>query len=184
MPPALSATGPYASVASVTPRVLNIPTPATATAAGVITLSSVKAEQTFAVTAGTFEDVDGAAWAGTTITLAAGTADTLQTAVTIKDIDITDALGSQQALEIVDKALTAVNSARADLGAVQNRFTSTIANLSASSENISAAKGRITDADFASETANLTRAQILQQAGTAMLAQANSLPQNVLSLLQ
>ena len=87
-------------------------------------------------------------------------------------------------MEIVDKALTSVNSARADLGAVQNRFTSTIANLATSSENISAAKGRITDADFAAETANLTKAQILQQAGTAMLAQANSLPQNVLSLLQ
>ncbi len=106
------------------------------------------------------------------------------TAVHANDIDISTFVGSQQALEIVDKALTSVNSARADLGAIQNRFTSTIANLATSSENISAAKGRITDADFAAETANLTKAQILQQAGTAMLAQANSLPQNVLSLLQ
>ena len=100
------------------------------------------------------------------------------------DLDVSSFTGAQQAMEIVDKALTSVNSARADLGAVQNRFTSTIANLATSSENISAAKGRITDADFAAETANLTKAQILQQAGTAMLAQANSLPQNVLSLLQ
>ncbi len=106
------------------------------------------------------------------------------TAVHANDIDISTFVGSQQALEIVDKALTSVNSARADLGAIQNRFTSTIANLATSSENISAAKGRITDADFAAETANLTKAQILQQAGTAMLAQANALPQNVLSLLQ
>ena len=67
---------------------------------------------------------------------------------------------------------------------MQNRFTSTISNLSTSSENISAAKGRITDADYAVETANLSKANILQQAGTAMLAQANSLPQNVLTLLQ
>lgn len=141
--------------------------------AGVITLSSVKAGQTFAVTSG-----------DATTTAAAGTSGTLGTAVTIKDIDISDFVGSQQALEIVDKALTDVNAARADLGAIQNRFTSTISNLSTSSENISAAKGRITDADFAVETANLTKAQILQQAGTAMLAQANTLPQNVLSLLK
>jgi flagellin len=104
--------------------------------------------------------------------------------VHIKDIDISTITGSEQSLEIVDKALTQVNSARADLGAVQNRFTSTIANLATSSENISAAKGRITDTDFATETANMTKSQILQQAGTAMLAQANSLPQQVLSLLK
>ena len=155
---------------------------------GVVTLSSVKAGQTFEV-GGTPTFMDTAATPAAVTVVAALTAGTpastaLDTAVTIKDIDVTSALGSQQALEIVDKALTKVNSARADLGAVQNRFTSTIANLSASSENISAAKGRITDADFASETASLTRAQILQQAGTAMLAQANSLPQNVLSLLR
>lgn len=107
-----------------------------------------------------------------------------QAAQHVTDIDISSFKGAEQAMEIIDKALTQVNSARADLGAVQNRFTSTIANLSTSSENLSAAKGRITDADFASETANLSRAQILQQAGTAMLAQANSLPQQVLSLLK
>jgi len=67
---------------------------------------------------------------------------------------------------------------------LQNRFSSTIANLQTSAENISASRGRIVDADFATETANLTRGQILQQAGTAMLAQANSLPQGVLSLLR
>ncbi|HSG93747.1 MAG TPA: flagellin, partial [Methylotenera sp.] len=72
---------------------------------------------------------------------------------------------------------------RAELGAVQTRFESTIGNLSITSENLSAARSRIQDADFAAETANLTRAQILQQAGTAILGQANALPQNVLSLL-
>lgn len=106
------------------------------------------------------------------------------TAVTLTDLDISTFAGSQQALEIVDKALTAVNSSRADMGAVQNRFTSTIANLSATSENLSASRSRIRDTDYAKETAELTRTQILQQAGTAMLAQAKSVPQNVLSLLQ
>ena len=70
------------------------------------------------------------------------------------------------------------------MGAIQNRFESVVSNLSVNSENLSAAKGRITDADFASETANLSRSQILQQAGTAMVAQANQLPQGVLSLLR
>ncbi|WP_434027922.1 flagellin [[Pseudomonas] boreopolis] len=84
----------------------------------------------------------------------------------------------------LDGFLNTVNNARADLGAVQNRFTSVISNLNTSSENLSSARSRIQDADYAKETAELTRTQILQQAGTAMLAQAKSLPQNVLSLLQ
>ncbi|MGB6099056.1 MAG: flagellin [Comamonas thiooxydans] len=84
----------------------------------------------------------------------------------------------------MDAALKAVNSARADLGAIQNRFESVVSNLSVNSENLSASKSRIMDADFASETANLSRSQILQQAGTAMVAQANQLPQGVLSLLR
>jgi flagellin-like hook-associated protein FlgL len=92
--------------------------------------------------------------------------------------------GAQQAMEIVDKALGAINSTRADLGAIQNRFTSVVANLQTSSENLSASRSRIKDTDFAKETAELTRTQILQQAGTAMLAQANQVPQGVLSLLR
>jgi flagellin len=84
----------------------------------------------------------------------------------------------------VDSALTAVSSLRSTFGAIQNRFESTISNLTAVSENLTAARSRIKDADFAMETANLTRAQILQQAGTAMLAQANALPQGVLALLR
>ena len=77
-----------------------------------------------------------------------------------------------------------VNAARADLGALQTRFEKSIENIDIMNENITAARGRIVDADFATETANLSRAQILQQAGTAMVAQANQLPQQVLSLLQ
>ncbi len=100
------------------------------------------------------------------------------------DLDVSTVKGAQQAMEIVDKALGAINSTRADLGAIQNRFTSVVANLQTSSENLSASRSRIKDTDFAKETAELTRTQILQQAGTAMLAQANQVPQGVLSLLR
>lgn len=99
-------------------------------------------------------------------------------------IDISSVEGADNAILAMDAALTSVNSARADLGAIQNRFESVVSNLSVNSENLSASKARITDADFASETANLSRSQILQQAGTAMVAQANQLPQGVLSLLR
>ena len=87
-------------------------------------------------------------------------------------------------LTAIDAAISAVNTARAKLGAVQSRFENTINFLRSASENQSAAKGRIMDADFAAETANLSRTQILQQAGTAMIAQANQVPQGVLSLLR
>ena len=87
------------------------------------------------------------------------------------------------AINIIDKALDTINDKRASFGATQNRFEAVISNLQVSVENQAAARGRIMDADFAAETANLSRAQILQQAGTAMVAQANQLPQQVLSLL-
>lgn len=102
----------------------------------------------------------------------------------VADIDITSAAGAQKAIGIVDKALEQVNSVRGDLGAISNRLDSTMNNLSNISENQAAARSRIEDADFARESANLSRAQVLQQAGTAMLAQANAAPQQVLSLLQ
>jgi flagellin len=84
----------------------------------------------------------------------------------------------------VDAALKSVSDLRSNFGAIQNRFESTIANIQTGVENITASRSRIMDADFAAETATLSRNQILQQAGTAMLAQANQLPQNVLSLLR
>ncbi|MEN8166070.1 MAG: flagellin [Pseudomonadota bacterium] len=102
----------------------------------------------------------------------------------VSDIDISDAVGSNNAISILDGALASVSAVRADLGAIQNRMNSTITNLSSISENVSAARSRVQDADFAAETANLTRAQILQQAGVAMLSQANAQPQMVLQLLQ
>ena len=102
----------------------------------------------------------------------------------LTDVDVGTRYGATEALAIVDGALTQVNNLRAELGAVQIRFESTISNLGVSVENLSAARSRIMDTDFAAETANLTRAQILQQAGVAMLSQANQVPQNVLSLLR
>jgi len=99
-------------------------------------------------------------------------------------ISIASVSGANTAIASIDAALATVNSTRADLGAYQNRFASTVANLNTTAENLSASRSRIQDADFAAETASLTRGQILQQAGVAILAQANSLPQNVLSLLR
>ncbi|MGA6148706.1 MULTISPECIES: flagellin [Stenotrophomonas] len=130
--------------------------------------------------------IDGATQLGLADSTAAAPSSVAATATSsfVEDLDVSSYVGAQKALEIVDKALESVNSVRADLGAIQNRFTSVVANLQTSSENLSASRSRIRDTDFAKETAELTRTQILQQAGTAMLAQANQVPQNVLSLLQ
>lgn len=102
----------------------------------------------------------------------------------VNSIDISTAAGAQKAIDIIDNALETINETRGDLGAINNRLDFTVNNLSNVSENVSAARSRIEDADFASESAALSRAQVLQQAGTAMLAQANAAPQQVLSLLQ
>jgi len=168
---------------------------------------------TFTTTAATTLTVDFAGMDGTVRTLTSGGADsstatgtvqlssmagqlniangntdvfgtTTSTFNSVATLDISTAAGAQSAIEALDSALNQINSSRGDLGAIQNRFSSTIANLQTTSENLSASRSRIQDADFAAETANMTRGQILQQAGTAMLAQANSLPNNVLSLLR
>jgi flagellin len=102
----------------------------------------------------------------------------------MSSLDLTTAAGAQNALTTIDAAINTVNSSRASLGAYQNRFASVVSSLQTSSENLSASRSRIQDTDFAHETAALTRGQILQQAGTAMLAQANSLPNGVLALLR
>jgi flagellin len=99
-------------------------------------------------------------------------------------LDVSTVAGANSMITAVDNALNSVNGSRATLGAIQNRFESVVNSLQTSSESLSAARSRIQDTDFAAETANLTKSQILQQAGMAMLSQANSLPQNVLSLLQ
>ena len=121
--------------------------------------------------------------ASTNATIFAATA-TNSLKETVQSIDIGDVNGAQKAISIIDSALAQIDNTRSNLGAVQNRFDNTISNLQSISENVSAARGRIQDTDFAAETANLSKNQILQQAGTAILAQAKQLPQAVLSLLQ
>ena len=116
--------------------------------------------------------------------LTPGPTNATATGVAISAVDISTVQGANAALTSIDAALSSVNTGRASLGAIQNRFSSTIENLQTNGENLSASRSRIQDADFAAETANLSRAQVLQQAGTAMIAQANQLPQQVLSLLK
>ena len=116
---------------------------------------------------------------------AATTAATPGSAVsTVKDMNVLTATSALKALDTIDGALASINNSRAALGAYQNRFASVVANQQTTVENLSASRGRIQDADFAKETANLSRAQVLQQAGTAMLSQANQSSQGVLSLLR
>jgi len=122
----------------------------------------------------------------------AGLADFLGQAVTsdmtngsaLGSLDISTAAGANRALTTIDNALSSVNAARGAMGAYQNRFTSVVSNLQSTAENLTASRSRIQDADFAAETASLSRSQVLQQAGTAMVAQANQLPQGVLALLR
>lgn len=142
-------------------------------ATGQLTLNSAAA----ITIAGTADDATEAGFAN-------GSFATVTTATGIDTLTVANFAGAQSAITLVDSALTSVNSARATLGAVQNRFESVVRSVQTTAENLTASRSRIVDADFAAETANLTRAQILQQAGTAILAQANALPQNVLSLLQ
>jgi len=119
-----------------------------------------------------------------TVTANNGVAAGAATLNSVSSIDVSTVDGSNKALKILDSALASVNSQRATFGALQSRFETAVSNLESTSENLSASRSRIQDTDFASETAKLTRGQILQQAGTAMLAQANSLPNGVLSLLR
>jgi len=124
-----------------------------------------------------------------TLTLGAGfenadtTDDNVQAVGAIANADVTTVEASNITIQSVDSALSQVNAFKGDLGAVQNRFESTIRNLSSVSEALAAANSRVLDADFASETANLSKNQVLQQAGISVLAQANALPQQALSLL-
>jgi flagellin len=113
-----------------------------------------------------------------------GGAASASTLLKVADLDVTTFADAQDAIKIVDSALAAVNNQRAKFGALQSRFENTVTNLQTTSENLSASRSRIRDADFAEETAKLARNQVIQQAGLAMLSQANALPQNVLSLLR
>jgi len=127
---------------------------------------------------------DAGAFATDAAALTLGLADSATSGAAVSTINISTADGAQSAIGIIDASIKQIDDKRADLGAFQNRMGNTIANLQNISENVSAARGRIQDTDFAAETANLSKNQILQQAGTAILAQAKQLPQAVLSLLQ
>ena len=164
----------YSQLASEITRTLG------ATAFNGTSLLNTAATLSFQIGAGTSSVTDQIAINLSDMTSTSGS---LATAVASTS-GISTASAATSAMTAIDNALDQVNSARATFGAMQNRFESVISNLKVSAENQTAAKSRIMDADFAQETANLTRAQILQQAGTAMLAQANAAPQGVLSLLR
>ena len=128
--------------------------------------------------------VSGGAVASAGLTAATTAPSTTLTINSISSIDVLTASNATNALSAIDGALSSVNSSRASLGAIQNRFSSVVASLQTTAQNLTASVSRIQDADFAAETASLSRAQILQQAGTAMVAQANQGPQGVLALLR
>ncbi|MBU1394710.1 MAG: flagellin [Gammaproteobacteria bacterium] len=121
---------------------------------------------------------------GTTGTTTLGFAASVAKSGSLASVDVLSVANSEDTMRRIDSALTSVSTLRSTFGAIQNRFESTISNLSATAENLTASRSRIQDTDFAMETASLTRGQILQQAGVAMLAQANQLPNTVLSLLR
>jgi len=150
------------------------------TALGGSAIATLDADNVMTINSGETITVTGAQGLAA---LTSGTAGVNTASGSLSTVNVTDVTNSNDAMRRIDAALSSVSDLRSTFGAVQNRFESTINNLSTSVENLSAARSRILDADFAAETAALTRAQILQQAGTAMLSQANSLPQNVLSLL-
>ena len=161
--------GSYANTQELLDKIASVGAAGPIDATGIL---SISAGESFTLTGA------GAADLG----LTAGTAAESTNGLTA--VDVLSVGGANDTILRMDSALTSVSTLRSTLGAIQNRFDSTINSLQAVSENLSASRSRIQDTDFASETAALTRAQILQQAGTAMVAQANTAPQNVLSLLR
>ena len=152
---------------------------------GVYAVNDTATTVTLVSTSGTGITIAHAGASSTTATTGLTAATTATSSDTgFNTLDISTVAGADTAMQSMDAALKAVNSARADLGAIQNRFSSVVTNLQTNAENLSSSRSRIQDTDFAAETAALTRAQIMQQAGVAMLAQANALPNNVLSLLR
>ena len=149
------------------------------------TLSFSAENGTTAATVGSSLAADAGVFDTTAVTLGNGADDssTLGSAISAINISGADGTGAQSALASIDAALKQIDEQRADLGALQNRFSHTISNLSNIQENVSASRSRIQDTDFAVETAQMTKNQILQQAGTSILAQANQLPQAALSLI-
>jgi len=162
----------FVSATGVTSFANTTPATAAADGSGVTTRGKLLLSSSTGYTAAGSEAID------------AGLNATSASLTTLSTTNISTVTGANNAIALIDGALSQVNSMRAGLGAVQNRFNATVSSLQTSSENITAARSRIQDTDFAAETAQLTRNQILQQAGTAMLAQANQLPNTVLTLLR
>jgi flagellin len=151
---------------------------ASTTTYGTVNLTSSKA---FTIEQGQSTTANGVY---ATLGMNTGTYGTGRNGQSLTSINVSTVAGSNAAIIAVDNAINSLNNSRANLGSVLNRFSSTVANLGVSSENVSAAQSRIRDTDFAKETAKLSRGQILQQAGVAMLAQANALPNTILALLK
>ncbi len=129
-------------------------------------------------------DISGSATGSTSLFSGGAGSANSSTLSDVGQLNISTQSGANDAISVIDGALDQISSIRAQLGSVQNRFSSTISNIASNVENLESARSRILDADFAAETANMTKAQILQQAGVSILSQANSIPQNVLGLLQ
>jgi len=164
-----NADGTAANTVSLTERDGTVAADGTDNAAASLTSSlEFSSEKSFAVTGGTE---------------ISGNVNAQSTDQYVDSVDIGSQAGSQRALSIIDSAIAQIDSQRADLGAIQNRFSHTISNLANIQENVSASRSRIQDTDFATETAQMTKNQILQQAGTSILSQANQLPQAALSLI-
>ena len=172
----ISATGSNVTVGTTVAVASNGAPAAAANGAYVTGALTLDSDKTFGVVA-----TGAQAAAATGYFNAAAAGSQLQAASTL---DVSTVAAATRSLSTVDSALATVNGQRASFGALQSRFETTISNLQTTAENLSASRSRIQDADFALETANLSRTQILQQAGTAMVAQANQLPQGVLALLR
>lgn len=149
-----------------------------------LTAATTRSTVSLALDSATVDKVTIAGNAPAKAGLSAGETAATALDATIAALDVSSVSGANKAIVAAQSALDTVNNMRADLGAYQNRFSSVVSSLQTTSENLTASRSRIMDTDFAQETAAMTRAQILQQAGTAMLAQANALPNNVLSLLR
>jgi flagellin len=171
-----------AGAVTVIKQTRDISTGALAAVAGTITLAADTTAEN-ALSSG-YITLDSDKSYAVDVTTSNAFVDAASTLKKVSNLDVSSVIKSSDALKTVDSALQFISGERAKLGALQSRFDTAIANLQVTSENLSASRSRILDADFAQETAALSRAQILQQAATAMVAQANQLPQGVLALLR
>ncbi|NDP60249.1 MAG: flagellin [Oxalobacteraceae bacterium] len=182
-----SLTGAALTLTAADGRNIDVTLGTSATAANTgLTAGTYSGTLTLTSTASTgFTIADGGSTTGAAnLGISVGSKAASATGTAVSALNISTVAGAQTAIASLDSALATINSSRASLGAYQNRFASAITSLQTTTENLSASRSRIEDTDFAAETASLTRGQILQQAGTAILAQANSLPNGVLALLR